>query len=234
MKRMGALTVACVAALTIACNNNTRTDNDVRDTAAVGTAGEADRSAVHDGDKDFINNQVSDGTAEVELGKLASERASNPEVKRFAQMLVQDHTKAGNELKETAAKHGIQPAPEVKDDHQDAMERLSKLRGAEFDREYINMMVDKHQDAVDALETRVDSTAGLKDRATNPDSANSQVVPEKSDNAPEAAVNAWAAKTLPTVRHHLDQARMLDEQLDRQDDNTTRNNRNKVDTPTRR
>ena len=96
------------------------------------------------------------------------------------------------------------------------------------------MMVDKHQEAVDSLQTRVDSTAGLKDRVTDRDSANSQVVPEETDNAPEMAVNAWAAKTLPTVRHHLDQARTLDEQMDRTDKNTTRNDRNRVDTPTPR
>ena len=223
MKRMGFLTVACVAALTIGCSNNARTDNDVSDAAVVGTAGASD-TAVNDSEKDFINRQLSNGTAEVELGKLASERASSPDVKRFGQMMVQDHTKAGTELKELAAKHGIQTAPEVDDKHQDLMERLSKLRGVEFDREYIGAMVDDHQNAVDDLESRVDNTAGLKERAANPDSSNAQqVAPEETDNVPAAAVNSWAAKTLPTVRQHLDQARMLDDQLDRRDGNTTRN-----------
>src|SRR5918993_4325618 len=124
MKRMGVLTIACVAAMTIACNNNARTDDEVRDTAPVGTIGEADRTAVNDGEKDFINRQLSNGTAEVELGKLASERASSPDVKRFGQMMVQDHTKAGTELKELAAKHGIQAAPEVEGEHRDLMDRL--------------------------------------------------------------------------------------------------------------
>jgi putative membrane protein len=162
--------------------------------------------------------------AEVELGRMASDRATNPDVKRFAQMMVQDHTKAGDELKQTAAKYGIQPAPKIDDKHQNLMDKLSKLRGPQFDREYIDAMVDDHQNAVDSLESRVDSTAPLKDRLTNKDSANSQVKPEQSDNAPAAAVNTWAANSLPTVRHHLDEAKRLDNQLDRTGrDTSTRN-----------
>jgi len=213
MKRMGMLSLTCAAALAVACNGNARTDNRT-EPAAVGTAGAADRTAVHDSERDFVNHQLSDGLAEVELGKLASERSANPSVKQFAQMLVQDHTNAGNALRETATKYGIQPAPQVDDKHKDLMDKLSKLRGAEFDRAYIGAMVDEHKNAVDSLESRVDSQGGITDRLTDKDSANSRPVPEKSDNAPATAVNTWAAKTLPTVRHHLDEARMLDDRLD--------------------
>ena len=102
MKRMGVLAMACAAALTVACNSNARTDNRT-DTEVVGTAGEAERNAVQDSDKDFVNQQLSGGMAEVELGRMASQRAVHPDVKRFGQMMVEDHTKAGNELKEIAA-----------------------------------------------------------------------------------------------------------------------------------
>ena len=67
------------------------------------------------------------------------------------------------------------------------MEKLSKLRGNEFDSEYINAMVDGHQNVVDALESRVDSTASLKDRVTNNEATENQIAPEKTDNAPKAA-----------------------------------------------
>ena len=104
MKRMGILSLACAAAFAMACNGPARTDNRT-DSAAVGTAGEAER-AVHDSDKDFVNNMLSDGMAEVELGKMARERAVNPEVKRFGQMMVDDHSKAGDELKKIAGGYG--------------------------------------------------------------------------------------------------------------------------------
>jgi len=136
---------------------------------------------------------------------------------------VQDHTKAGNELKDIAAKYNVQPAPGVDQKHQDLIDKLSKLRGAEFDREYIDAMVNDHENAVDSLESRVDSTASLKDKVTNKDAKDTQVVPEKTNNAPAASVNEWAATVLPTVRHHLDEAKLLDNKLDKNRNTTARN-----------
>jgi hypothetical protein len=76
-------------------------------------------------------------------------------------------------------------------------------------------MIDDHEHAVDSLQGRVDSIAPLKDRIVNKSEADKQVVAEKSDNAPKASINAWAATALPIVRQHLDEARRLDDQLDR-------------------
>jgi hypothetical protein len=67
----------------------------------------------------------------------------------------------------------------------------------------------------------VDSTASLKDRVTNKDSANAQVKPETSDNVPTEKVNTWAANTLPTVRHHLDEAKLIKDKLDNSHRNDT-------------
>jgi putative membrane protein len=216
------LSLVCAAALTMACNTNPRNDNraDTRDeSGTVGTSGEA--TTVNDSDRDFINDHLADGTAEVDLAKVAQKNATSPDVKRFAAMMVQDHTKAGNELKQVAMQHNVAPAPQVDEKHRDLMDRLSKLKGADFDREYINAMIDDHEDAIDSLQPRVDSTASLKDRLTNKDSANAAPVPERSDNALKASVNAWAATALPTVRHHLDEAKMIKDKLDARDRNTT-------------
>lgn len=213
MKRMGMGAIVCAAALAVACGNgNGRVDKgDV-----VGTTGEAavDRS-VHDSDRDFINQMLGGGTAEVDLGKLAVTHAASADVKRFGQMMVQDHTKAGDELKKIAATWKVEPMPKVADKHQDLMNRLAKLKGAEFDREYMKAMVDDHEEDVDELQSRVDSEASLKDRITNKDSANARPVPERSNNAPKADVNAWAANALPVVRHHLDEAKMIKDKLDK-------------------
>jgi len=215
MKRMGILPLVCAAALVVGCNTNKTADN--RDEpAAVGTAGEADRTAVHDSEKDFVGTQLADGEAEVELGRMAAQKASNPEVKRFAQMMVDDHTKAGAELKQVASKYAIDTTrPNNDDKHKDLMDRLSKLRAPQFDKEYMKAMVDGHEDAVDALQSRVDSTASLKDKVTDPSKADKQVVPEKTDNVVAASVNDWAAQALPVVRHHLDEAKAINDKLDR-------------------
>ena len=217
MKRMGILPLVCAAALVVGCNTNKTADNRNRnEPAAVGTAGEADRTAVHDSEKDFVSKQLAGGEAEVELGRMAVQKASNPEVKRFAQMMVDDHTTAGTELKQIASKYNIDTTRASNDDkHKDVMDRLSKLRAPQFDKEYIKAMVDDHGDAVDGLESRVDSTASLKDKVTDPSKADKQVVPEKTDNVVAAAVNDWAAKTLPVVRRHLDEAKAINDKLDR-------------------
>jgi putative membrane protein len=227
MKRMGILPLFCAAALVVACNSN-KSANTINgnEPAAVGTAGEAERTAIHDSDKDFINRQLSDGTAEVELAKMANQKTVNPEVKRFAQMMVDDHTKAGNELKDIAGQHNVVTAPTIDDKHRDLMDKLSKLSGREFDREYVKAMVDGHQDAVDSLESRVDSTASLKDKITDRDAADKKVVPEKTDNALAASVNQWAAATLPVVRQHLDAVKAINDKMDRNGrvTDTARNN----------
>jgi len=216
MKRMGILPLICAAALAVGCNSNKTADNR-NEPAAVGTAGDADRTVVHDSEKDFINKLMADGQAEVELGRMATQKAVNPDVKRFAQMMIDDHTKAGTELKQVAAKYNVDTVDQGKefDKHKDTMERLSKLRGGEFDKEYVKAMVDDHQNAVDSLESRVDSTASLKDKITDKDAKDTQVVPEKTDNAVAASVNQWASQALPVVRHHLDEARAINDKLDR-------------------
>jgi putative membrane protein len=180
-----------LAASIVACNNNRANDADnraanpgARDTgAAVGTAGA-------NADRDWIQDQLEDGQAEIQLAQLASERATNPQVKQFAQMMIKDHTAAGNELKEaaSAANVQIQPSAEMDNDHKDVHEDLSKLSGRDFDKKYIDTMVDEHQEAVNELEKKTDA-----------------------DNA---QVRAWATKTLPKVRQHLDQAKQIQHSLD--------------------
>jgi putative membrane protein len=229
MKRMGILGMALAAALTVACNTNTRSDvaaNNSVDNTAVGTAGD-DRNLPTAGDKDFINESSMAGMAEIELGKLASERAVSADVKQYGQMMVMDHTKAGDELKQVASRFNIMPANGLDDDHRRLREKLMKLQGAAFDREYMNAMVDSHQDVVNRLESRVDKKAlgdwkAKWEAATDRDKQiTEQIMPEKSDNAATMAVNQWAANTLPTATHHLDRAKALHDKVDKAGRNAT-------------
>src|ERR1700730_8279725 len=64
-------------------------------------------------DQDFVRMASSDGLAEIDLGRMAMEQATNPEIKRFAQRVIDDHTKANQELNRTANKMGITPATTV-------------------------------------------------------------------------------------------------------------------------
>lgn len=212
MKSKGLLAFACAAALTAACNGNSRTDNTILNDTSVGTAGKS----VSASDSSFINEMLSGGTAEVELANLAMGRAANPEVKQFAQMLIDDHTNAGKLLTQVATTYGVQVQPQSNDEHKDLMDKLSRLRGTDVDREYINAMVDKHEAAVKKLRTRVDENRTLADRPTgkNPEDRAS-ITPETSDDMAKMAINEWAANALPTVEHHLNRAKEIADHIDR-------------------
>jgi putative membrane protein len=127
-------------------------------------------------------------------------------VKAFGKQMVADHTKAGEELKQIAAQHNIQAPADLDDTHRDQIERLTKLQGAEFDREYIQQMVDNHEKTLEALEDRVD-TEGTDENPT--------YTAKRDDNQVNAAINGWAAKTAPVVHQHLQKARQLNEKVGR-------------------
>jgi putative membrane protein len=172
----------CLATSLVACRGDNRA-NDADNTAAGREPGSAVGTAGANADRDFIEDQLEDGEAEVNLGRMASERATNPQVKEFAQMMVRDHQMAGEELRQVATAANVQPnvSAEPDRDHKNLQEELTKASGPDFDRKYIDAMVDEHQEAVNEIEKKQDS-----------------------DNT---HVKQWAMKTLPKVRQHLEQAK---------------------------
>jgi putative membrane protein len=222
MKRYGILSMALVAAFAVGCNSNSRTDANAANPSGspVGTAGTADRNnEVSGGDKDFVHDVSIANMAEIELGRLAAQRGTNAQVKKFGQMMVDDHTKAGDKLMTIASQHSIAMATELDDKHRDLREKLTKLQGAEFDREYIDAMVDGHQDVLDKLGSRVDKESLEKYKAKTTDQATGEkvkqeveataITPEKSDNAITASINQWAATSYPVVQAHLQTAKTI-------------------------
>jgi putative membrane protein len=150
---------------------------------ALGARGAA-QSTGKTADETFMKEAAAAGTAEVEVGQLAVEKASRPEVKSYAQMLVDDHTRANEELKGLAAQKNVTLPAEPKAEQKATRDRLSKLSGAAFDHAYVDAMVTDHQKAV-ALFRRE----------------------SKGGSDPDA--KAWAAKTLPTLEQHHAKARAL-------------------------
>jgi putative membrane protein len=129
-------------------------------------------------DQKFVTKAAEGGMAEVELGKLAADKATNPEVKQFAQRMVDDHGKANDELKSIASKKNITLPTDLDAKDKALRDRLSKLSGAAFDRAYMQAMVKDHR--TDVNEFRTESKSGR-----------------------DGDVKAWAAKTLPTLEQHL-------------------------------
>jgi putative membrane protein len=189
MKHIGFTAIALATSITVACGGGTREEAN-NDEAVVGTSGEDAPRGV----QRFINDVVAGNTAEIELSRMASERATNPEVKQFAQTMIREHTTAGNELKQVLTQHNVQVREVIDEKHRDLSQELSRKSGTEFDHEYMAAMVDDHQQMENLLESRAN---------------------EKSNNQPlENGVNQWAAKTLPSVKHHLEMAQQLEDRLD--------------------
>lgn len=214
MKPAGILASLCVASLTLACGGPNGDSRSVTaDEPVIGTSG-TDPS-IRSADRDFVSELMMAGTAEVKLGQLAAERGSSNQVKDFGQMMVKDHTAAGNKLKMIAEQHDRAPGDVALDqEHQALFTKLSALRGSQFDREYIAAMVDGHEKVIDTLQSRVDE----RDRvgvATGQAPKDVNVKPEASTNHFEAGLNQWAAEALPVVKGHLERAKAIEAALDR-------------------
>ena len=216
MKVKGLLAFVCAVALMAGCNSSNRTSNSSntignREAGSTGTAG----ADVSTSDKNFVNDQLSDGMAEVELGKIAMDHAASADVKQYAQMMIDDHTKAGDQLKQVATTYSIPTDAKLDDKQKNLMDKLSKLNGSDFDKEYMSAMVGDHEGAVRDLRSRVEENRSASDRLTGKNPENPAAVkPESSDNRVTMSVNEWAANNLPTIERHLDRAKEIKDNVD--------------------
>jgi len=141
------------------------------------TARSADQAAPSAADKAFMQKAAVGGMAEVELGKLAQQKAASDQVKQFGSHMVDDHSKANEELKQIAGAKGVALPTALDAKHQKAMEKMQQLSGASFDRAYLAEMQKDHD-------------------------ADIALFQKQSRSGKDADVKAFAAKTLPTLRDH--------------------------------
>lgn len=96
-------------------------------------------------DKAFVRQALQGGMAEVQLGQLALQKSSNPDVKQFAQKMVDDHTKLGNEMKQVAQQMNVKAPDSLSGKDKSTISKLNALNGDEFDKAYIKDMVKDHK-----------------------------------------------------------------------------------------
>ncbi|HEY1234155.1 MAG TPA: DUF4142 domain-containing protein [Candidatus Binatia bacterium] len=129
-------------------------------------------------DSGFIKEAAQGGMMEVELGKVAQDKASNEKVKDFGKRMEQDHSKANDELKKIASDKGVQLPSDLDKKHKSKMDKLTKLSGAEFDRQYMRDMVSDHKDDIKKFQN-------------------------EADKGKDADLKKFASQTLPTLKEHL-------------------------------
>lgn len=145
-------------------------------------------SAPSKADSSFVEEASAGGALEVELGRLAEQKASSPAVKQFGQRMVTDHSKANQELTSAAQASDIVVAPKADSKLQAEKTKLASLSATGFDTTYMKMMVKDHEQDI----------AEFKKEA-------------KSGKSP--AVKQVAAQTLPTLEAHLAEAKQVAKQV---------------------
>jgi len=133
-------------------------------------------------DSEFAKAAAQGGLAEVKLGELAENKATNNTVKELGQRMVDDHTKADESLKTAASQDNISTPAEMDAKDQATYDRLSKLSGTAFDRAYARVMVRDHVADIAAFR-------------------------HEANNGKDASIKTFAAQTLPTLQEHLKLAR---------------------------
>lgn len=135
-------------------------------------------------DQGFYDKAAEGGMAEVELGKLAQQRAQSPAVKEFGAAMVKDHTTSNDKLKALARSKNVELPAKPGVAHLATKGKLEILSGETFDKSYIKGMVEDHEDTIELFE-------------------------KEASGGKDADAKAFATATLPTLRSHLQHVRQL-------------------------
>jgi putative membrane protein len=160
---------------------------------AAGTGQAADSKNISAGklssdETTFVKDAAQGGLMEVQLGKLAQEKAGDEKVKQFGKRMEQDHSKANDELKKIASDKGVQLSTDLDKKHKTKIDKLTKLSGTDFDKQYMNDMVSDHKEDIKKFQ-RV------------------------ADKGKDADLKQFASQTLPTLKEHLQLAESTAQQV---------------------
>lgn len=142
------------------------------------------KSSLNTTDEQFVKTAGQSGMAEVKIATLGSQKAERADVKEFANMLVNDHTKVNSELNQLAQTKGVELSAIVSADAANTFKDLEQESGTGFDKAFLSQMKDAHEKSISNFE-------------------------DAEKNAADGEVKSWASKTLPALRSHLDKIKEL-------------------------
>jgi putative membrane protein len=144
--------------------------------------------ALPSGDRSFVEKATIGGMTEVQASELARDKASSPSVKDFGTKMIADHTKAGEELGKIAAAKGVTTPGTLDSSHKKDVDKLAEKSGSDFDKAFMKQMVSDHKTVVSLFE-------------------------KEAKSGKDADLQAFAVKTLPTLRGHLTMAQTVNDGL---------------------
>ncbi len=192
MKKIQMILFAAIASMMMySCGSgdeadNTRENQNPGSTDSVGT-GATNHNNADNEDATFLSEAAYGGMKEVEAGKVAKQKGQSKDVKNLAGMMVTDHTAMNEKVKALAAKKNIQLPDSLRAEDMD-MIRNNKKTGADFDKEYANMMVDDHEGTISKFENA-------------------------ANNSKDPEIKALANEALPKLRHHLEMSKQTKDKV---------------------
>jgi len=183
---LGLASVSVVLMLTLVSCNNSK-PKDTKEVAE--DHNDAKFANSKEDDAMFLVNAEEINLEEIQLGKLAQTRGTTSQVKELGKMMETDHTKASDDLQALAAKKQVTIPTTLTEDGINASKKLTDTKTADFDKEYADMMVNGHKDAISKFE-------------------------KASTDAADPEIRSWAASVLPALRSHLDQFIALQKQYE--------------------
>ncbi len=160
------------------CNTGeTKTETDSKEVAKEQNEQKFDDHPMED-DTKFAVATADGGMMEVQMAQLALTNATSPEVKKHAQMMIDDHSKVNEELKALAASKNISLPATLSEDKQKKYKEFTEKKGADFDKAYTDFMVEDHKEDIDAFK-------------------------KQAEKGNDSTLKAWAAGKIPTLEQHL-------------------------------
>lgn len=177
--------------LIMSCNGNGNADNNAVDSAMNINDQKIDDSltAVGTNEADFLVKAANGGMTEVQAGKIAEQKATNDDVKKFAAKMVEDHSKLNDQLKSLAGKLNVTIPDAINADSKSMIDKLNNTKSADFNKTYMDMMVVDHNKDVDMFQ----NIAG--------DAANAQV-------------HDFVTNALPILQSHQQMAKKIQSSLE--------------------
>lgn len=198
MKKVSIATTIAAAIILGACNGNTNSTSTTDSTNTMSSSSDTGMNTMNNSDTshatvsqdavNFVQEAASGGMMEVQLGNIAQKNSNNMAIKNYGKMLADDHSSANDKLKDIANKKNITVPNTVTSDQQNKIDKLSKETGTTFDKDFISMAVDDHQNDIDKFK-------------------------KAEDNIQDPDLKDFIAKTLPTLQKHLDKAKEIKKKM---------------------
>lgn len=146
----------------------------------------ADPVALHEDDLEFIKRATISGMLEVRANEAALKRTLTAEEQTFVKQLISDHQKANDELASIAKRKGVTVPTALPEDEQEKLTKMAGIKDKDFNEEFLEHQISCHKKSIDLYE-------------------------DQAEDGKDADLRAFAAKTLPTLKGHLETAKRLED-----------------------